>query len=82
MNKEQAVRELLAADHQNVKVSIPAAFYERLVAAGRRRYGTLPKGEVAEKAFLYAAANGLIVWEGELGKRLRAPKKPKAVPKK
>lgn len=65
-SKEAMVKELLGVDSETIKVSLPAAFYHRLVLAGRRRYGTLPRAQVAKKALAQAAALGLIDWEKDL----------------
>jgi hypothetical protein len=70
-SKEQIIRELLAEDSEAIKVALPQPFYLRLVAAGRRKFGTLPKSVVVEKALIYAAANGLVDWERELDSKVR-----------
>lgn len=69
------VKELIGSDSEPIKANLPKAFYDRLVLIGRRRFGTLPKAEVAQKALVHAAAVGLIIWEKSLKpKGIRKPK--------
>ena len=69
---EEQLRELTASDAEPIKVSLPSPFYNRLVLAGRRRFGTIPKPELTKKALVHAAALGLLLWEKELNGRAKA----------
>ena len=71
------VRELLAVDSENVTVSLPMPFHQRLILAGRRKFGTIAKPELIKKALAHAAAMGLLAWEKELGGK-SVSRKPRA----
>lgn len=71
---EEQLRELTASESEPIKVSLPAPFYQRLVLAGRRRFGTIAKPELTKKALVHAAALGLLAWEKELNYRVKTAK--------
>lgn len=71
------VRELLAVDSENVTVSLPMPFHQRLILAGRRKFGTIAKPELIKKALAHAAAIGLLAWEKDLEGKVRT-RKPRA----
>jgi hypothetical protein len=67
---DQIVKELTGQDSEAIKAQIPTLFYSRLVAVGRRRFGSaMPGSVVAQKAIVYAAALGLLAWEKEYKER-------------
>lgn len=68
------LKELLATESDEIVVSLPDPFYRRLVLAGRRKFGTIPKLELMKKAIVHAAAIGLLAWEKELNHKPRAVK--------
>lgn len=74
-SKEAQIKELLGNDLESIKVALPSTFYHRLVLAGRRKYGTIPRAQVAKKALARAAALGLIAWEGDLNYKPKVGKK-------
>lgn len=76
---DEQLRELTASDSEPIKVSLPSPFYNRLVLAGRRRFGTIPKPELTKKALVHAAALGLLLWEKDLNSK---PRKVNAVASK
>lgn len=71
------VRELLAVDSEEVKVSLPMPFHHRLILAGRRKFGTISKPDLIKKALAHAAAIGLLAWEKDLNGTAKV-RKPKA----
>jgi hypothetical protein len=68
-SKDQLVRELIGSDTVAISVRFPVAFYQRLTAAGRRRFSMSTRQEMEQKAVLYACGLGLLDWEKALGPR-------------
>jgi hypothetical protein len=76
LNYEKEVRDLIGASQDSVKVSLTPQLENRLVALGRRRFGTIAKTELLPRAVLMAAAYGVIVWEKNMKPKGPKPKQP------
>lgn len=82
-SRDAVVRELLAEESEVIKVRLPMPFYQRLIAAGKRRFSTNGgKKNIAPKALTVAAAYGLLAWEAEMGEKKRGPKPKGTISKK
>ena len=75
MDIEHEVKTLMGA-HEIVRTPIPQQLAVRLVAAGRRRFGTINKAELLPKTVALAAAYGIVYWEQSLKRKERKNKTP------
>lgn len=75
---DKDIKALLGSPADTVRVSLTPQLEARLVALGRRRFGTIRKAELLPVAVLTAAAYGVIAWERSLKPKQRQQPKAKS----